>query len=202
MNFEQLQQAWAEQSAPAPAIDVRQLERIAHVSRHRRGRLLAYTAGITGFALVVDPVLAVANYRFLHPAWPIAFWLNVAVHVIILLAVLVFVLRRMARHRALCRRSTASVREFAAVALAGLEAETRDLRVAAASIPVFAGLGLLSGYLNHVGRYGWSLFATQAAIIIAIVVPVAWAAWRDYRVNVQPGKARLRRILDDADAAG
>ena len=199
MKLETLEAAWGQQPAPAPAADFAILRRTVAPELRRRSRLLAYEAGAYLFVLLVYPAFSLANFRWFHPAHALLFEGVVALHLAVFLALLAYVGRRIGRHRALRRVGLADVRAHATVAAAAIAAEMRDSRVALALAPLLAGLALLSGYANHAGAYGWRLFGLQAGVLLAIALPVGWACWRHYRVNLKPGLARWQAVLRELE---
>lgn len=199
MKFEDFENAWAQQPAPVPAVDIAALQRATWPEMRRRMRFLRYGVGGVVFGLIAYPLLAWRNFGYLRPENAGLFWGNVALHVAVWLVALAYTLRRLRRHRALLREGAASVRGFAAASLEATTAEMRDNRIALALTPLLFGLVWLSGYANQPTAYTVQRFATQSAITLAILGPVLWAVWRHDRRYLAPRKERWEGLIGELE---
>lgn len=197
MKFEEFETAWAMQPATHPrAMDLTELKRSVIPALRRRSRMLGYGLFCVGFGLLASPLLAVVNYRYARPHNVVLFWVHLALFVAVYVPVLVYLVRRVQRHRQLRRQSADTLRALTAVSLANLESEIQEYRALQWLTPFVVGLPLLSAYVNHpVAAVGWQPFVLRAGLIVAFLMPVAWVIRRHYRQNLVPAYARQKEIL-------
>lgn len=195
MKFEELENAWSRQAAPIPAVDFAALQRATRPELRRRTRFLRYELGGVLLALLAYPFLSLANYLHYRPADALFFWGSVALHLAVWLVLLGYTIRRLRRHHALLREGAASLRAFAAASLEATAAEMRENRLALALTPLLFGLACLSTYANHPAGYTTRTFATQTAVMAAILLPVFLAVWRHHRRQLAPRKEHLQGLL-------
>jgi MFS family permease len=197
MKFEELESAWAAQSAGAAAPrDPTALKQTVIPEIKRRGRMLRYGIFMASFGLVFIPILTVANYRHARPANPAWHWVDAAFWLVVNCAALVLMIRELRRQRALLRQSTATVRALTLVALASLEGEMKDFRRGAWAAPGMIGFQLLSLHLKFpVSEHGWSPFALRAGAVLGFSLLLSAVFWRHYHVNLKRDRARQQEIL-------
>lgn len=199
MNFEELESTWSLQQ-PAPPQNTALLKRAVQQQLTRRRRVLGFTALGTATGLLILPVLFYLNLHrapFVDPAVSLLrLLLNLGAGTI----VLAYLLRQLGRQRALERSSGESVRAMLTLAVAGLEAEMADYRRARWIGPLVAISALFSALLNQpVSHVGWAPFALRAALILALVIPVALIMWRHYRRHLSSKHVRLQATLRQFD---
>ncbi|HEX2860660.1 MAG TPA: hypothetical protein VHN79_03430 [Lacunisphaera sp.] len=196
MKFEELESLWTSQASVIPvAVDLAEVKRRLAPEMRRRGRMLGYELAMALLGLLALPALTVANA--LHdPAryGTAAQWLHASCQFAVIALLLVQIVQRVRRHRALRRQPVGSLREMTVVSLASLEAEMRDYRwrqpilgLLLASIMVavvFAGL-----------RHGWEAGLTAGLSSGALLAVVVAGFWYHYRVNLRPAWVRQKEML-------
>ncbi|MEO6991998.1 MAG: hypothetical protein ABI273_00080 [Lacunisphaera sp.] len=196
MNFEELESLWAAQR-PANVHENKfaELKRLVRPELNRRRRFLCYEMFTYLFALVVIPLLAVANSNYSRPQNVPLFWVSLALNLAWCGTWLVFVVRRIGRHRTLLKQGTTSLQAFTAMSVSSVEAEMQECRIALWPTVLGVGLVVLTGYVNSSMGYGWKIFALHTGLILGILLPLGLVSWRHYRVNLKPDHARLQEIL-------
>ena len=196
MKFEEFEATWANhQPANLPAVSFVELKRTIIPELKRRSRFLGYEMFGVIFGLLIYPVLSVANYNYWGKHNVPWFWVTLPLHTAMSIASLVYVMRRLQRHRALLQQGTATLQAFAAVSVTSIEAEMQEYRVAFWLSPALLSLAFLSGYVGNPVGYGWTRFALQAGLMLGLAVPMGLVFWRHYRVNLKPAYARQQEIL-------
>ncbi|HTZ20553.1 MAG TPA: hypothetical protein VMC06_06700 [Opitutaceae bacterium] len=197
MNFEELENLWAgQQPANARPIDLDECRRALLPELKRRSRFLGYAAFSAGFALLVYPLLSVVNFLHARPHNVPLYGVNLTLHVVVMLALLIYVVRLIRRHRALVRQNAGSIRSIAELSLANIEAEIRDYRAAWWLLPLFLALPLLSVQANlPVAEFGWGPLLRRAGLVVGFLAVVGLVFWRHYRANLKPARARQKEIL-------
>lgn len=198
MTFEELESAWgAQRSMEARPADLTELKKTLQPELRRRRRMLGYALAVNVFALVIFPLLAVANYRYdpvrYGTGWA---WVYTACQLAVIVLWAAYSLRRFRRHRALLRQSADTVRAVTAVSLANVEAEMRDCTAWRRPIMWLTVVSVVAAIANGTSKYGWSHFGLQASMgTLALTLAVGAGFWRHYRVNLKPAQARLRELL-------
>lgn len=198
MKFEDMESAWAAQTLPRPAaVDPAALKRVVLPELHRRRRLLVYGLAVNTLAVVLLPVLAVANFRY-DPVRYGTWWslLHVASEFCVVLLWFAYTWRRWVAHRQLLRQGAKSVRASVTASLAAVETEIRDLAIS--SWPMFwlAAVSVIAAIANGTLKYGWSRFGLQASLgTAALLVIVASGLWQHYRRHLLPTREKLRGLL-------
>ena len=197
MKFEELESAWAAQSARTSApCDLTALKQTLMPEIKRRGRMLRYGIFMAVFGLVVIPILTVANYRYARPANPAWHWIDAAFWIAVNIAALVLMIRALRRQRALLRRSADTVRALTVLSLASLEGEMKDFRRGLWVVPGLIGFQLLSLSMKFpVAEHGWSPFALRAGAVLGFSLLLSSVFWRHYHVNLKRDRTRQQEIL-------
>jgi MFS family permease len=197
MNFEELERAWAAQSARTSAPhDLTALKQTLTPEIKRRGRMLRYGIFMAAFGFVFIPVLSVANYRYARPANPAWHWMDAGFWMMMNLAALVLMIRELRRQRAFGRQSMETVRAVAVVALASVDGEMKDFRRAAWAVPGMIAFQLLSLYMKFpISEHGWSAFTLRAAAVLGFSLMLSAVFWRHYHVNLKRDRARQQDLL-------
>ena len=197
MNFEDLQSIWAHQPlAPAPTALLMEKQPALVSEFKRRRRMLGYEAFCIAFGLIGTPLLSVINYLHRPDAGTVLYWTSAGLHVVVLIAAAVWVIRRWRRHRALGRVRISTLREQAEVSLANLEAERRDYRWAPWIVFLWSTLAILSIAGNSAFHGGsWQAIALRVGLLLGLLGVVGAVLWRHYRKNLLPAYARQQEIL-------
>jgi hypothetical protein len=201
MNFEEIQSLWTGQiSVPAstPQLIERQHTLISEFKRRRR--MLGYEAFCVALGLILTPLLSVVNYRHLPSVGTPLYWVDAALHMLLLVACTVFVFRRMQRHRALGRACISTLREQTEIAFANLDAERRDYRWLPWMLGLWGALGIFSILTNSSFHGGsWQAVTLRVGILLGFTGTVGAVFWRHYRNNLLPAHARQQEILRQLD---
>jgi hypothetical protein len=197
MNFEEIQSLWTGQvSVPAHTPQLLERQRTLVSEFKRRSRMLGYETFCVVLGLVLTPLLSVANYRYQPGVGTPLYWLNLALHMLVLVAGVVLVVRRQRRHRALGRVRIATLREQTEVSLANLEAERRDYRWFPWTLGLWGALGLLSIVVNTPFHGGsWQAVLLRVGMLVGFLGAIGAVFWRHYRKNLLPACERHREIL-------
>jgi hypothetical protein len=201
MNFEEIQSLWTGQiSVPAPTPQLVERQRTLVSEFKRRRRMLGYEAFCIALGLILTPLLSVVNYRYRPSLGTPVYWVDAALHVLLLVACTVFVFRRIRRHRALGRSRISTLREQTEVALANLEAERRDYHWLPWMLGLWGALGIFSILTNapfHGG--GGQAVMLRVGILLGFLGTVGAVFWCHYRNNLLPAHARQQEILRQLD---
>jgi hypothetical protein len=198
MNTEDLDSLW---NAQRPATEFRrpdpaELARQLAPELRRRSRLLGYEIFCLVLALVLTPVLALANARYAAPAHPTLYWLRVTLFLAAVSVALVFALRRLRRHRALAKTKADTLAGAATRALAVVEAEMHDYRVGLRSAPAWLALLLLSMYANApAGQALWVFMLPRVSVLAFFLLVMGAVCWRHYRKHLVPELARRKELV-------
>jgi hypothetical protein len=197
MNFDDIQSLWTGQvSVPAPASQFIQRQRTLLSEFKRRGRLLGYETFCAVLALVLTPLLSIVNYRYMPSVGTPWYWLNAALHLLVMAVAVVLVLRRQQRHRALGRVRISTLREQTEVAFANLEAERRDYRWLPWVLGLWGALGVFSIFVNTPFQDGsWQAVALRTGILLGFYGAIGAIFWRHYRNHLLPAYFRQQEIL-------
>jgi MFS family permease len=189
MNIEEIQTLWDGQISVA-AQSPQLIERQRLLSEFkRRGRMLGYEAFCVALGLVFTPLLSVVNHRHLPGVGTPLYWVSAALHMLVLVACTVFVVRRVRRHRAL--------REQAEVSLTNLHAERRDYRWLPWMLGLWGALATLSIAANTPFHGGsWQAVALRLGILAGFLGAFFW---HHYRNNLLPAYIRQKEILRQLD---
>lgn len=197
MNLENLEDLWGAQRPMAAAQPLPgELNRLLAPELRRRSRIYGYEFFCIGLALVLTPLLAVVNYRYQRPEYPVLYWFNAALFVIVALVALTGLIRGMRRHRQLAQTQGDSMAAFAAKALATVEAEMRDYRRAFVWFLIWFGLAVLAIYVNHpVTTHGWAPLGRRVIGVLIFYAVLGAVYVRHYYKNLRPERARRRQLL-------
>ena len=196
MNFETIESLWAGQ-APAPVETPATREgRQALLSEFkRRSRFLAYEAFGVAFGLVVTPLLSIVNYLHLPRVGTFWYWLNAALHLLVLVACAALVVRRLKRHRALRRARISTLREQAEVSAAAFETELRDYRRLPWLFGLWIALAIFSIATNAPFHGGsWQAVTLRIGLVLVFFGAIGAVLWRHYRTQLLPAYARHQEI--------
>lgn len=197
MNLENLEDLWSAQR-PASALQPPpgELNRLLAPELRRRSRIYGYEFFCIGLALVLTPLLAVVNYRYQRPEYPVLYWFNAALFVTVALVALAGLIQGLRRHRQLAQTRGESMAAFAAKALAAVEVEMRDYRRAFVWFVVWFGLAVLAIYVNHpVTTHGWVPLGQRVGGVLIFYAVIGAGYLRHYYKNLVPERARRRQLL-------
>ena len=159
--------------------------------------MFAYGYFFLTLGLVVVPLLAVVNFNYARPENVLLFVLNALVGVTVSVSLLVGMIRRHRRHRALAQAKAESIADFLAVSIENLEAEMQDFRVSRWGVMACLGISLLAIYVNHpIPRFGWGPFGIRAAMVLGSMVLLLSVVARHCRKNLQPELERRKEMLE------
>lgn len=196
MKFEEFETLWAaQQPAHVPTVDTAALKRNVIPELKRRSRMLGYEMACLIFGLLVYPVLSVANHNYWGARNVPLFWLNLPLQMALSVALLIYAVRRLQRHRARLKQGSASLQAFTAMSVANIKAEMQEYRVGLWLMPLLFSTSFLSGYVNNPVGYGWSRVALQAGLMLGLLIPMGLVLWRHYRVNLMPTLVQQKEIL-------
>lgn len=196
MKFEELENLWASQTAPAAHLpDLAEGRRKMLPELNRRGRFLIYSLGGLGLFLVLYPLLSAANARARPPEHPVLFWLSVAAHMGFFSTLFFWAIRQRERHRELRRQSAGSLREVAEVSQRNAEAEMREYRMNVFVVPAMIGLTLLSIFVNQPPGAGAAWLALRLGLTLGFYALVTGIFTLHYHANLKPAHARWSEIL-------
>ncbi|MBC7367905.1 MAG: hypothetical protein H7343_14020 [Undibacterium sp.] len=199
MNFEELESTWSLQQ-PAPPQDAALLKLAMRQQLARRRRVLGLTALGTAAGLLLLPVLFYLNLHRAPVVDPAVSLLRLLLNLGAGTIVMTYLLRQLGRQRTIERSSGESVRAMLTLAVASVEAEMADYRRARWLGPLVVISALFSAFINQpVSHVDWSQFAVRAALILALVIPMALIMWRHYRRHLAGEHARLLTTLRQFD---
>lgn len=197
MNFEEIQSLWTGQPVPnldTPKLVERQRELVSELKR--RSRMLGYEHFCIAFGLISVPLLSILNFVNNSRVGTPLYWISFVLHLVALLAMGAIAVRRQKRHNELRRAHCGTLRLQAEVALANLNAECREYRVAPWVFMLWAVLSTLSIYNNTPFHGGtWEALLPRLGFVVALPGVVGAVLWRHYRVNLLPARERQLEIL-------
>ena len=202
MNFDQFESLWNTQSpaaaaGAAPAALAEHARRLAPELR-RRSRVIGYGIFALSLALVLTPLLAVINSLHRAPANPEFYWLRAVLCTVATAALLAGAIRRHRHHRALAESRADTLAASAAKALAVVEGEMQESRLAVRLAPWLFALVLLSIQANvPVATHGWVPFGARAGLTLALCVLGGAVGWRHYHQILAPERARRQQVLEE-----